>query len=387
MGEHLGADHPVRVIDSAVSQLDLTSLYESYSDVGSQAHRPDLLVRIICYEVQRGRCKPTQWWADCRDHIAVRWLGRGIQLYELHGMSFGDCFGTVLDELNQHVLGQAIALEMTQVTRAALDGTAVAADASRRRLTDMSHLEQRVEQVEVVVQLDEQSESPAEIPAWMAKTPQTRVGQLSRFQKARQQLQRLHKENDQQIPSRRKKKIVINTADPEAALGLDKEHVFRPMYTVQTVRDLDSQFILGYDVFAQATDTDTLKPMMARVNYLTGRRLDASLVDCGYVTGHDLAVSEELQICLYGPWKENDYSPAKDNTQFSKDQFTRLPESDTYRCPADQILSGSAPKRVFAVEVDPNRRSATLVRSSVVKRVLCAPNARRARKRAQFTSQ
>ena len=134
------------------------------------------------------------------------------------------------------------------------------------------------------------------------------------------------------------KKIVINTADPEAALGLDKEHVFRPMYTVQTVRDLDSQFILGYDVFAQATDTDTLKPMMARVTYLTDRRLDALLVDCGYVTGHDLAVSEELQICLYGPWKENDYSPAKDNTQFHKDQFTWLPESDTYRCPADQIL-------------------------------------------------
>jgi hypothetical protein len=57
---------------------------------------------------------------------------------------------------------------------------------------------------------------------------------------------------------------------------------------------------------------------------LTGPRLEAVLVDCGYVTGCDLAVSEELQICLYGPWKENDYSPAKDHSQFSKDQFTLM---------------------------------------------------------------
>jgi transposase len=338
IGEHLGPDHLVQVIDSAVSRLDLTSLFGSYSDVGSQAHRPDLLVRIICYELQRGRRTPSQWWADCRDDIAVRWLGRGVQPSRTSWYEFRDRFGTVLDELNQQVLGQAIASEMTQVTRGALDGTAVAANASRRRLTDMSRLESRLEQLEAIVKLDERRERPAEIPGWMATTPQTRVGQLTRFQKARQQLHWLHEENDQQIPSRRKKKIVINTADQEAALGLDKEHVCRPMYTVQTVRDLDSQFILGYDVFAQATDTDTLKPMMARVTCLTGRRLDTLLVDCGYVAGYDLAVSEELPIGLYGPWKENDYSPAKDNTPFSKDQFTWVAESDTYRCPADQIL-------------------------------------------------
>ncbi len=334
LGEQLGVDHPVKLIDLAVGQLDLTPLYETYSDVGSQAHRPDLVLRILCYEVQQGRCKPSQWCVS-----RTSW-------YE-----FRDRAGPVFDELIQQTLQQAITLGMTQVQRAALDGTAIAAHASRRRLTDLPHLEQRMEQVETIVALDERNESPSQVPAWMAKTPQTRVGQLTRFQKARQQLQRLQEENDQQIPSRRKKKIVINTADPEAALGLDKEHVFRPLYTVQTVRDLDSSFILGYDVFAQATDADTLQPMMGRVTHLTGRRLEAVLVDCGYVTGWavlvdcgyvtgcDLAVSEELQICLYGPWKENDYSPAKDHSQFSKDQFTWLPESDTYRCPADQILT------------------------------------------------
>ncbi|MHB0959587.1 MAG: hypothetical protein ACYC0X_29230 [Pirellulaceae bacterium] len=111
----------------------------------------------------------------------MRWLGRGIQPSRTSWYEFRDRFETVLDELNQQVLGQAIASEMTQVTRAALDGTAIAANASRRRLTDMSHLEQRIEQLEAIVKQDERHESPAEIPAWMATTPSTRVGQLARF--------------------------------------------------------------------------------------------------------------------------------------------------------------------------------------------------------------
>jgi hypothetical protein len=67
--------------------------------------------------------------------------------------------------------------------------------------------------------------------------------------------------------------IGVSPGDPEAALGLDKEHVFRPLYTVQTVRDVTSPFILGYEVFAQASDAATLPPMLRRSQQLTGRSL------------------------------------------------------------------------------------------------------------------
>ena len=70
---------------------------------------------------------------------------------------------------------------------------------------------------------------------------------------------------------------------------MDKDHVFRPLYTIQTVRDVDSPLIVSYDVFAQATDAGTLPPMLERTEQLTGRRLKDVLVDSGYVTGIDLA--------------------------------------------------------------------------------------------------
>jgi hypothetical protein len=66
---------------------------------------------------------------------------------------------------------------------------------------------------------------------------------------------------------------VVSTGDPEAALGMDKDHVFRPFYTIQTVRDVDAPLMLSYDVCAQATDAGTFSPMLARTKQLTGRRL------------------------------------------------------------------------------------------------------------------
>ena len=74
---------------------------------------------------------------------------------------------------------------------------------------------------------------------------------------------------------------MVSPSDPEAALGVDKDHVFRPLYTIQTVRDVDSPLILSYAVFAQATDAGTLPPMLERIEQLTGRRLKAVLADSG----------------------------------------------------------------------------------------------------------
>ena len=97
----------------------------------------------------------------------------------------------------------------------------------------------------------------------MAKTPRSRTVQCERYLQAQEHLARLQAANQHDSPSERRApdKIVVSTGDPEAALGVDKDHVLRPLYTMQTVRDVDTPFILSYDVFAQATDAATLPPM------------------------------------------------------------------------------------------------------------------------------
>src|SRR5215475_7492681 len=254
----LPQDHLAREIREAMIHLDLTALYASYAGRGKVPHRPDLMLAIVLFELRRGQRQPSQWFHDTHENCALWWLGYGIRPARSCWYEFRERTAALVDTMNTHVLHQAVEAELTTGERGALDGSAVAANASRRRLLNAERLQQRVYQ--------------------------------------------LHSPSERRAPD----KLVVSTGDPEAALGMDKDHVFRPLYTIQTVRDVDSPLILSYDVFAQATDAGTFSPMLARTKQLTGRRLKEVLVDSGYVTGIDLALCAQAEITLYGPWKAND---------------------------------------------------------------------------------
>jgi hypothetical protein len=251
-------------------------------------------------------------------------LGFGIRPSRSCWYEFRDRAGSYVDTLNATLLHQAVEEEITTAERGALDGSAVAANASRRRLINDERLQQRLQQLTVVTQDEAQGEDPEGKPGWMANTPRGRAEQHERYRQAQAQLAKQHAANAQRPPLQRRAadKIVVSTGDPQAALGLDKDGVFRPLYTVQTVRDVESPLILGYDVFAQASDAATLPPMLQRSHQLTGRRLLELLVDSGYVTGMDLAECAEQGVTLYGPWKANDWSEPQTGSHFRKDQFT-----------------------------------------------------------------
>ena len=336
----LEPDHLAREIRQAMPRLDLTALYNSYAGRGKTPHRPDLMLAIALFELRRGHRQPSRWWQDTHENCALWWLGFGIRPARSCWYEFRERIGPWLAAMNAHVLHQAVDEDLTRVERGALDGSAVAANASRRRLLNAERLQQRLHHLEAIRHDEAQGDAPAGVPAWMAKTPRSRTAQYERYRQAQEHLAELQAANQQYSPSERRApdKLVVSTSDPAATPGMDKDRVFRPLDTIATVRDVDSPFILSYDVFAQATDAATLPPMLARTEQLTGRRLKDVLVDSGYVTGIDLALGAREGVTLYGPWKANDVRAPKAPPLFTKAHFQWLPELETYRCPAGQVL-------------------------------------------------
>src|SRR5262245_32414567 len=51
-------DHLAREIRQAMTHLDLTALYASYAGRGKVPHRPDLMLAIVLFELQRGIGSP-----------------------------------------------------------------------------------------------------------------------------------------------------------------------------------------------------------------------------------------------------------------------------------------------------------------------------------------
>ena len=157
----LSHDHLAREIQQAMAHLDLTEIYGSYTGRGKAPHRPDLMLAIVLFELRRGQWQPSQWFQDTQENCALWWLGFGIHPARSCWYEFGDRLGPYLDTCNEQVLHRAIDEEVSGVTRGALDGSAVAANASRRRLINAERLHQRLDQLTVACQADAQGHTPA----------------------------------------------------------------------------------------------------------------------------------------------------------------------------------------------------------------------------------
>jgi transposase len=341
----LNADDLARRVEAAFGCLDMQPLYDTYQPGGSRAIRPDLLMKMILYETQRGRTSPVQWREDLQNHQPLRWLVMGQQASVTTLYAFRERAGPWLDGLNRDVLQQAIDARMTSAKNAALDGTFVAANASRHKTVQQATLQKRLEHLQQAVEEDQQQAPPAsDRPAWMAGSAAGRRQQLGRCQKAQERMRCLHEKNARRRKDKRQKSehIRISLSDPESACGRDKLKVFRPLYNYQVLQDLDSEFVLGYATLAQTTDKGVVPHMLSRHASLTGLHLETLLVDAGFTNPDDVAFCESAGVTLYGPWQENDYTAAKQAEkppkQIPKDAFQWVESERAYRCPAAHLL-------------------------------------------------
>jgi len=346
----LDANHRARAIAAAVDQLDLTDLFASYAGVGSQPHRPDLMLKIVLYEIQTRRHSPAQWAEDVHERRPLLWLGFGITPSRTRCYAFRDRIGPLLEILNRQVLELAVVAGFTTARRGALDGTLIAASASRHRLVNLSRLERRLAELDRVIAADKTGQDPGAIPAWMARCPAQRRRQRYRFGVARRTLLKQHAQNARRPSQNRQdpEKIVLSTSDVEAALGLDKEKVFRPLYNLQVVQDLESSLVLGYEVFAQTSDAGTLMPLR-RVHDRTGVWLERALADAGYASALDLFDCATVGLDLDAPYQANDQTERRRGQRpdrlIPKSQFVWRPEEQTYVCPQGHRLRATGQER------------------------------------------
>ena len=327
-----------------IDELDLTELQEAYAGTGSEAHRPDLLLKAVILELLEGRLSPAQWRRDFRDNLAMQWLGLGIQPSRTALYNFRDRVGHVLFRLHTQIVQRADREGYLDGRHTVQDGTVFRGCASRHRLMNVGTLDRRLSALRESVVLDQAGTTVPPSGQWMARTPKGRSEQLRRYQYAREILEQRLARNAARRADRRlpEKHIVISGSDPEAALGRDKEKVFCPCYTAQFVVDSSSQLIVAYDVAAQATDTGTLPGLLDRTRDVLGKYPDRHVVDAGYVSLLDLQESSRRGVELIGPLQENDWTEKKrrqNPPQFlGKEAFVWLPDEQTYVCPQGHRL-------------------------------------------------
>lgn len=303
-------------------ELDLQPLRQSYAGRGTRPHAPALLLKLVLYEHERGRHQPTQWREDLTDNIAARWLTFGMEPSLTSLYEFRDRLQPLLEGFNRQVIQTAIAEGRTSGTRGALDGTTVAANATRHRLVNLKTVDRRL------------AEAPPPTPRRRRNLLRARVILLEKH------AANAKRRKDKQKPPDR---IRLALGDPEAPFGLDKQKTYRPLYNAQVVRDVETDLVLAHATTATTSDAGLLPSMIERTVAATGRPLRELLADAGYTSGEDLAHCRLRGVTLYAPWNENAFTEAKraagkGAAQIPKDQFVFDRTTQTYRCPQDKPM-------------------------------------------------
>lgn len=351
LDEQLSANHLARCIDRVIEMLDLGPLFDSYLGVGKKALRPDLLLKAVLYEMQNNRPSPAQWARDVREHEPLRWLLFGMQPSRARLYDFRDRIAPYLRDWNAQVLGVAIEAQMTPARRTALDSSSVPAHASRRQLLNEERLQKRREVIQECLEQLQRGETQSKQPGWLARTETGLRVQKRRYAFAAEVLQKRQAANARRPSGERKpaEKVLVSPTDPEAVLARDKLNTFRPFYSPQLLRDLDSPLILAYDVFAQVNDNGVVQPMVEQMADNIGHKPDVLLVDSGYISGQHLQFCEQAGVMVYGPWQENDFSQQtskkkqhNQHTELPKSAFRWLKDEQTYQCPEGHRLRFSS---------------------------------------------
>jgi transposase len=356
-------------------ELNLEELRRTYSGRGSLPHRPDLLLKLLVYEHSQGRPQPVQWFKDVSENKAVQWLIYGMKPSQTTLYEFRDRVQPLLRGLNQQVIRTALKEKLTSGSCGALDGTTVAANASRHRLLKLETVEKRLEQLEEEIANAEKSKAApqsrqtrsrkerhaaacaarrsrrssrvdTEPPSFMGKTLRGKKRQRAQYRRAQAVLQGRHEANAQRRKDKRKssERIRVAIGDPVAPFGLDKLNTYRPLYNVQTMSDVETDLVLASATIPTPTDSGQLVPMIDLTNQVVEGCLKEVLVDSGYPSGKELAQCEERNVIVYAPWNENSFTQAKRakgraEEQIPKDRFTFDPAIPGYRCPQGKVLT------------------------------------------------
>jgi transposase len=322
--------HLVRVIDAFVERLDLGALgFERAAPAatGRPCYHPGDLLRLYLYGYLNRVRSSRRLERECARNVELMWLlGRLApdhktiaEFRRLNGKGVrGACASFVRFCRHAGLLGGHWV---------AIDGSKFQAVASREKALTRDQLareraqaEQRVAQYLAELDASDKHEGEALVSEERLRAALDALDQLDTTQALMEQLGQ-----SQYVDGEPDAKIMRTTSGSQVA------------YNVQTAVDAQSALIVAHDVTSEATDNRSLEPMAKAAKEALGVQTLKVAADAGYSSGEQAAACEASGIEPFVPPNRSENTHGG-GTLFDASEFTYDAKSDTYRCPANQLL-------------------------------------------------
>lgn len=324
----VSGDHPARYIREFVDALDLEELgfRERKSEEGRPNYAVDLLLKVWLYGYL-ARLRSTRGLERaCREHVSLLWLtGRHAPDHNTLWRFWREN-RVALQEVFRAGVKVAAAQGLVGMVCQAVDGTKIAAAASRRTVEHRKDLEKVLGRVE---------DSIAEMAKAVEAAEQVETGEY-RLPEELQEAGKLRQAIQASLEKMREaKREHLHPQEPEARL-MPCEGRKDPAYNAQAVVDAQAGIIVAETAVNAESDNAMLVPMLEEVQANLGGVAKETVADGGYSSAAQLGEAEARGYeVLVAPGSE---TGGPQRGAYDSSQFEYAEEQDAVICPQGQKL-------------------------------------------------
>lgn len=313
----------VFVIRPFLDAQDWQPFEVAYSCIGRPAYAPQAMLGLILYGIMQGQSSLRELEHLARINLSCWWLTGGImpdhsvigRFIVLHG-------GLLTDSFFEALTRQVLKATRSGVDRTAGDGTIVEAAASRYRLVKQEALNKAVEKQREVIA----SAATPGTPAATAKLEQLETAQQVLGERAAKR----------QAKGKDPATTQINPLESDAVVQPMKQQGYGASYKPSVLAN--AQRVIVAQAIHPSSETVVVPALLdsaARHGIL-----EESSWDAGYHCDSVLDAGEQRHVRILTPEgrSSGDDWNKQSAKQYPKSRFTYDASTDTYRCPAEQVL-------------------------------------------------
>jgi transposase len=325
----LPPNHLAHFINEVVYHIDLSAIYDDYSELtGQPPYDPTMMVKILIYAQAKGINSSRKIEQALYEDIGFRFLSCNQQ----------PNFWTISEFRRRHrlalenILCESIRLAdesgFIKMNQVAVDGTKIKANASKHSAMSYGYMVKEEERLKKSIQdyLDQldandrdDDENYGDNSGWeLPEELSTAQKRLEAIKKAKAALEteaiaKAKEKQDQNKDSAEKQgkgykprkdpeqakpedKDQYNFTDPESRIMKNSDKAFVQAYNAQATVDVDSHIILAADVTDNSSDRKQLQPQVQQVEQNTGRKPGICSADAGYFSENNLEYLESEKI-------------------------------------------------------------------------------------------
>lgn len=288
VGDELGSGHLCFFVREVVERLDMSVFVQSYSAEGGELYAPELMLGVWLYAYALGITSARVVERRLVEDLAFRYLAAGERVDNWALSAFRRCHRVALNDAFTQVLEWAQSQGMGKLGRVAIDSTRIAANAGKDRVDSeqalrdtRALLRRKVREWQKQADRDDHEPSGVEVA----------IGEL---QKALGEMPlRLEKLKKSGLKK-------LSRTDEDARFLRQRGDTFTLGYSAE-IAVSDDHLIVAQRVTQNATDNDSLAPMVEEVRRCCGAQPGAVLADSGFFSIDNLKQMEERNIDAYVP--------------------------------------------------------------------------------------